>query len=631
MTSKFVRHSAAPILCALALFLPGQISGQAVQGRLGIFEGQADVGSVTPPGTLSFDAASRTYTMNAAGANLWSTEDGFHFAWKKISGDVSLTADINLAVAAATSSPHRKALLMFRQTLDADGAYADVALHGSGETALQYRRTMGATTQDIAFNIGAPKRLRLEKRGDTITLFLSMGSEPLHQAGASIKLHFEGPFYAGIGLCAHNKDAVEKATFANVELTPLTPPAVPAKLVLYSTLETIAIDSNARAAMVVLSERGHSEAPNWSRDGKFLIFNRDGRLWTIPTEGGTATQIDIDGASDCTGSHGLSPDGQWIAMTCITPGNPGRRVYIVPAAGGKPRMVTERSDSYFHSWSPDGKTIAFTRPSHGSGNIYSISVDGGEETALTTGTGISDDPDYTPDGKYIYFNSDRAGGPMQIWRMHADGTQPEQVTTDEMNNWTPHPSPDGKSILILSYPKGVTGHPANKDVTLRILSAGDGKIRDLVDIVGGSGSDNVPDWAPDGAHFAFVSYQMLPEENTGSTERHRQGRHIAQGHRILAGWMPGKSSMWIWTPFTLQSNNAMIRNCAASRLLSPGWATGLSFARLLTKPGDSAFVPPCPPFAPSVSAPKPCLFPRISSATGPSPGSCAKSSSATPI
>jgi Tol biopolymer transport system component len=190
---------------------------------------------------------------------------------------------------------------------------------------------------------------------------------------------------------------------------------------------------------------------------------------------------------------------------------------MVPSSGGAPRVVTEHPDSYFHSWSPDGKTIAFTRPSHGSGNIYAISVDGGAETALTTGSGISDDPDYSHDGQYIYFNSDRAGS-MEIWRMHADGSQPEQVTFDGMNNWTPHPSPDGKSILILSFGKGVTGHPANKDVTLRILDPVNGKIRDLVKIVGGSGTDNVPDWDPDGSHFAFVSYQMLPEDDNGSTQ-----------------------------------------------------------------------------------------------------------------
>ena len=484
---------------------------QAPSGSLGIFENQSDVGSVTPPGKLAYDSASRVYTVDSAGANLWSTVDGFHFVWKKVSGDMSLTADIRFPSAPANASPHRKALLMFRQSLDPDAMYADAAIHGNGETALQYRYGKGDTTQDIAFNIGTPKTLRLEKRGDTITLFLSKNGEPLHQAGASIKLHFDGPFYAGLGVCAHNKDAVERATFANVELKAPPLEVGDARLALYSTLQTIAIDNNARMAMVVLTERSRIEAPNWSRDGKSLVFTRDGRLWSIPAEGGQPTAIDIGSASDCTGSHGLSPDGKWLAMTCTSSGHPGRRVYIIPSVGGTPRTVTENPDSYFHSWSPDGKTIAFTRPSHGSGNIYSISVDGGLETALTTGTGISDDPDYSSDGKFIYFNSDRSGA-MEIWRMHADGSQPEQVTSDGLNNWTPHPSPDGKSILILSYGKGVTGHPANKDVTLRILSAGDGKMRDLVHIVGGAGSDNVPNWSPDGAHFAFVGYQMLPEE-----------------------------------------------------------------------------------------------------------------------
>ena len=189
----------------------------------------------------------------------------------------------------------------------------------------------------------------------------------------------------------------------------------------------------------------------------------------------------------------------------------------MPATGGTARLVTANPDSYFHSWSANGKTILFTRPSHGTLNIYSISVDGGQETALTTGTGVSDDPDYSSDGRWIYFNSDRAGG-MQIWRMRPDGSRPEQITFDERPNWTPHPSPDGKSILILSYDKDVTGHPANKDVTLRILNVSGGEIRDLVQIVGGAGSDNVPNWAPDSAHLAYVSYQFLPAEDEGSTQ-----------------------------------------------------------------------------------------------------------------
>jgi Tol biopolymer transport system component len=242
-------------------------------------------------------------------------------------------------------------------------------------------------------------------------------------------------------------------------------------------------------------------------------------IFTIPVKGGTPTQIDTGDATDCTGSHGLSPDGKLLAITCTTPAYPGRHVFIIPSSGGTPRIVTEHPDSYFHSWSPDGKTIAFTRPSHGSGNIYSIPVEGGTETALTTGTGISDDPDYSADGSYIYFNSDRSGS-MEIWRMKSDGSQPEQITFDGLNSWTPHPSPDGKWVVFVSYGKGTTGHLANKDVALRILPAtstatagADNKTRVLTNFVGGDGSMNVSFWSPDSKNLAFVSYELIPPED----------------------------------------------------------------------------------------------------------------------
>ena len=509
MRLRFMRFRA--LFCGLAVcFAAGVCAAQSKPLGIGAFEGQTDVGAVSPPGTGAYDAGRGVYTVSASGANMWSTVDAFHFVWKEVSGDISLTADMAFPSMNGNPDPHRKAVLMFRQTLEADGVYADGALHGSGMTALQYRRERGATTQDIELNIESPRQIRLEKRGDTITMFLSNHGEPLHQVGASIKMHFDGEFYAGIGVCSHNKDVVETATFSNLKLEDLTQSGS-GQPVLYSTLQTIGIEDNFRRAMVVATGPGKMEAPNWSRDGKTLIFNRDGHIWTIPVEGGSATILNTSTATNCTGSHGLSPDGTWLAISCSMPGKPETRVYIVPSTGGEPRLLTENPSSYFHSWSPDGKTIAFTRPNHtGGGNIFSIPFEGGTETALTTGNGISDDPDYSPDGKWIYFNSDRAGGLMQIWRMRPDGSGAEQVTSDDFNNWTPHPSPDGKSIVIVSYDKEEKGHPANKDIALRIVNVSDGKIRVLVNLVGGSGSDNVPNWAPDGTHLAFVSFQMLP-------------------------------------------------------------------------------------------------------------------------
>ncbi|HUB50996.1 MAG TPA: hypothetical protein VL986_02435, partial [Terracidiphilus sp.] len=222
----------------------------AQSGAIGIFEGQSDVGSVIPPGTAEFDRATGVYTIHSAGANLWGTTDGFHFLWKKMSGDVSLTADIDFPDKTGKHNEHRKAILIFRQTLDADGAYADAAMHGAGLTALQFRDAKGATTQSIELNIELPKQLRLEKHGDEITMFASLHGEPLHQVGAATKMHFDEPFYAGIGLCAHDPDAVETAVFSHVELKPLAAPASAPSMALYSSLKAISIDPGARRAVI---------------------------------------------------------------------------------------------------------------------------------------------------------------------------------------------------------------------------------------------------------------------------------------------------------------------------------------------------------------------------------------------
>lgn len=509
------------VLFSLALFFSIPLAFAQSQ-EVGVFEGQSDVGSVTPAGTASLDRTSGVYTIHSAGANLWGTADGFHFLWKKVSGDMSLTADIDFPEKAGTHSEHRKAILIFRQTLDADSPYVDAAQHGVGLTGLQFRDAKGATTESIELNIDPPRRVRIEKHGDEFTMYVSLHGEPLHQVGAATKMHLDEPFYAGIGLSAHDPDAVETATFAHVELTPLVAPATPPQLALYSSLKAIGIDPGARRATVAYTAGARAMAPNWSRDGKTLIFVQDGKMYRVAADGlgdrgVTAEQIDTGEATGCNGSHGLSPDGKWLAITCATASNPGNRVYIIPTSGGTPRVVTANPDSYFHSWSPDGKTILFTRPSHGGGNIYAISLDGGTETALTAGSGISDDPDYTPDGRYIYFNTDRWGG-MQIARMNADGSGVEQVTHDNFRNWTPHPSPDGKSIVFISYPPDVTTHAANKDVALRILSVSDSSILVLTNIVGGEGSMNVASWSPDSKSLAFVSYEFLPADEDGSSE-----------------------------------------------------------------------------------------------------------------
>jgi Tol biopolymer transport system component len=183
----------------------------------------------------------------------------------------------------------------------------------------------------------------------------------------------------------------------------------------------------------------------------------------------------------------------------------------MPITGNSPRRVTKNAPSYWHGWSPDGKTLAFVGQRNGDFDIYTSPVEGGEETRLTTAPGLDDGPEYSPDGRFIYFNSERSGH-MQIWRMKVDGSNQEQVFTDDNNNWFPHISPDGKYMLFLTFDKSVSGHPENKDVTLRLMTLADKKIKVLASLFGGQGTNNVPSWSPDSKSVAFVSYALVPNK-----------------------------------------------------------------------------------------------------------------------
>ena len=492
---------------ALAVFTIAVAAEGATQ-KLGIFEGHQDVGTVLHAGSAEYDHARNAYTVSGSGENMWFGIDDFHFVWKKVSGDISLRADI--AFIGTGGNAHRKAVLMIRQSLDGNSAAVDVAVHGSGLTSLQYRNPAGADTHEVESNVSAPKTMRIEKRGDFIYAFVSGDNGKLRPAGAATKLPLTGEFYVGVGVCAHDKDVIEKAVFSNVSLVQLAPAA--GKRVLVSALETVAIASTDRHVEYVAP--GRFEAPNWSRDGGFLVFNQDGAIRRLVLGGSESTVIATGAQTHCNNDHGISPDGQFLAISDSGAEDKKSRVYIVPIGGGTPRQVTPNGPSYWHGWSPDGKTLAFTGERGGNFDVYTISASGGEETRLTTAAGLDDGPEYSPDGAYIYFNSERTGQ-MQIWRMKPDGTEQEQVVIDESNDWFPHISPDGQWMVFLAYGKGVTGHPPDKDVELRLMSLQDHKVHVLAKLFGGQGTINVPSWSPDSRRLAFVSYERLPEESLG--------------------------------------------------------------------------------------------------------------------
>jgi TolB protein len=365
--------------------------------------------------------------------------------------------------------------------------------------------------------------LRLTRRGNYA--YMSVGPPgsaytPTYD-GESIRIPLVGEFYAGIGVCAHDKDAVEEANFSKVQLKSLPPST--GEPVLYSTLETVSIASGER--QVVYFSQGRFEAPNWAHDGSYFLFNRNGHLERLAVNDGTQTVLDTGFAARCNNDHGISPDSTQIAISDNSQETKSADgavshdslVYIVPIGGGTPRRITRSGPSYWHGWSPDGTTLAFVGRRNGDFDIYTIPVTGGEETRLTTAPGLDDGPEYSPDGQFIYFNSERTGH-MQIWRMYRDGSGQQQVFSDDSNNWFPHISPDGSWMVFLTYGQDVTGHPENKDVMLRLMSLTDKKITILAKLFGGQGTINVPSWSPDSRSVAFVSYQLIAAEDAAATK-----------------------------------------------------------------------------------------------------------------
>ena len=255
------------------------------------------------------------------------------------------------------------------------------------------------------------------------------------------------------------------------------------------------------------------EAPNWTVDGKWLIYNCKGKLYRLsPDSPEQPEEINTDFATRCNNDHVLSFNGKHIAISHGTKEDGKSRIYTFPINGGIPQLITPMAPSYLHGWSPDGKYLSYCAERNGNYDVYNIPATGGEEIRLTTADGLDDGPEYSPCGKYIWFNSVRSGL-MQIWRMNADGTNQTQMTFDENRNaWFPHISPDGRTVIFLTYNKGDLEphqHLANKNVELRVMPATGGEPQTIATLFGGQGTINVNSWAPDSKRIAFVSYKLV--------------------------------------------------------------------------------------------------------------------------
>ncbi len=276
----------------------------------------------------------------------------------------------------------------------------------------------------------------------------------------------------------------------------------------FSILETVDVHTGERK---VLKEFDYViEAPNWTQDGRYLVYNSRGRMYTYALETGEINEIDIGFAIDCNNDHVLSPDNTQLAVSHFTNEDATSRIYILPLSGGKPRLVTDNGPSYLHGWSPDGHRLAYCAERNGQYDIYTISVEGGEETRLTDEVGLDDGPEYSPDGKHIWFNSTRTGL-MQVWRMETDGSNPIHMVQEDANCWFPHVSPNGEWVVYIAYDKDdveAGDHPPNKNVELRLVPAAGGPSKTIVKLFGGQGTMNVNSWSPDNRTIAFVSYRL---------------------------------------------------------------------------------------------------------------------------
>ncbi|WP_461452031.1 TolB family protein [Mucilaginibacter sp.] len=472
--------------------------------EIGIFDDQTDIGSVKQlAGGAEYEPQLQQYKITGSGYNIWFDHDAFHYVWKKMKGDFILTTRAQFL--GTGIEQHRKLGWMIRASLDPNSKHVSAVVHGDGLTSLQYRKTVNGQTEEIKSPITHADIIQIERKGNTYTMSVARNGETF--VTEKIDIDLGDDVYIGLFVCSHNPAVVEKAEFNNVRIV------VPAgkddgyKKYIGSDIQILNLETgNSR---IIYQSPQSLQAPNWTKNGKYLIYNNDGLLYKYDLKTNTPSVLNTGAAKANNNDHVLSFDGKWLAISNSE--QYGSIGYIVPAEGGDTRQLTPTGPSYMHGWSPDGKYIVFCGDRNKEFDIYKIPSSGGKEVRLTDAPGLDDGPEYTPDGKYIYFCSVRSGL-MQVWRMNPDGSNQTQVTNDDFDNWFPHVSPDGKMIEFISFMKDEVApgdHPFYKHVYLRVMPVGGGPIKVIAYLYGGQGTINTPSWSPDSKHLAFVSNSQL--------------------------------------------------------------------------------------------------------------------------
>ena len=493
-------------------------SAIAQQGQIGIFDGSGDVGKETKKGSATYIPQTGQYVISGAGYNVWGDHDEFQFVYKKMKGDFILHTRAEF-VGPKGVEEHRKVGWMVRKDLDGKSPHVNAVVHGDGLTSLQYRKTAGAATEEQRANTTHANIIELERKGNTYTMRVAKyGDTYTTEEVSNIDLGDE--VYVGLFVGSHNNDVLETGVFNNVRISvPAWEGLVPYKDYLGSHVEILDVASGNRE--IVKTVTNSIQAPNWTPDGKTLIYNSDGLIYTFDLATRKQQVLNTGDVKNNNNDHVLSFDGKMLGLSSGVQKLGGSIIYTVPVTGGTPKQITPKGPSYLHGWTPDAKTLVFTGGRNNEYDIYTIPSTGGKETQLTTTKGLDDGPEYSPDGKYIYFNSNREGS-MRLWRMKADGSEQVSLTDDEFHDWFPHVSPDGKTIVFISFLKNeinIGEHPFYKHVYIRMMPVEGGKPKVIAYLYGGQGTINTPSWSPDSKKVAFVSNSKITEgETTASAQ-----------------------------------------------------------------------------------------------------------------
>ncbi|HEX6848444.1 MAG TPA: biopolymer transporter TolR [Chitinophagaceae bacterium] len=479
------------------------------QQKMGIFEGNDDVGNPVKKGSATYNAETQEYTMNGGGKNMWGNDDQFRFLWKKIKGDFMISATVRFIGKGV--DPHRKTGIIARNQLTPNSPYADACVHGDGLTSLQSRHADTAQTVQIVMPTIGAVNIELQRTGNTFTFSAATPGENYKTASKELALNEE--VFAGLFICSHNETVVEQAVFSNVRIIiPAAKDFRPYRDYIGSHLEVMDVETGLRK--IVYTVPNSIQAPNWTKDGKHLIYNStDGLLYKFNLHNNTPEKLNTGFANQNNNDHVLSFDGKQLALSNYVGEKRISTLFILPVTGSdKPIQISsaDSGHSWLHGWSPDAKRLIFSGNRKGQYDIWAIDIATKKEFQLTNTPTLDDSPEYSPDGKWIYFNSVRTGT-MKLWRMKPDGSSQAQVTFDEYNDWFPHVSPDGKWIVFLSYPKEInpTDHPWYQKIYLRLMPASGGVPKNIAYVYGGQGTINVPSWSPDSKKIAFVSNTQI--------------------------------------------------------------------------------------------------------------------------